>query len=170
MDDLLVHSTKYDGSLHYRYPLQLVQRTEDRLITFTEPGVPVESYRGSWSGEKYFLHMFWRGRPYVLHVRWNSQWQPEALYVDIATETDWTDRVVRYIDMDLDLILRHGNAEIELDDEDEFEAHRVLWSYPDELVRSCWAAVEDVRALLVSTKEPFAPSMFVWRPGMRLRF
>ncbi|HUB27106.1 MAG TPA: DUF402 domain-containing protein [Tepidisphaeraceae bacterium] len=170
MDELLVHSTKYDGSLHYRYPLQLVQRTEGRLITFTAPGVPVESYRGSWAGEKHFLHLFWRGRPYVLHVRWNSHWQPEMLYVDIAAETDWTDRVVRYIDMDLDVILRHGKTDPELEDEDEFHAHRTRWRYPEELVRTCWAAVEDVRALLARNKEPFGPSMFAWRPGMALRF
>jgi hypothetical protein len=101
MSNLWLHSTKYDGSLHYRYPVRLVQRSDERLITYSEPGDPVESYRGLWTGEKHMLSLFWRERPYVLHVRWDSQWQPEFLYVDIATATSWLDGTIRYIDLDL---------------------------------------------------------------------
>jgi protein associated with RNAse G/E len=169
MNDLWLHSTKYDGSLHYRYPLTLVQRSNERLITYCAPGVPVQSHRGPSTATKHLLSLFWRDRPYVLHVRWDSQWQPEFLYVDIATATSWIDQTVRYIDLDLDLILRHNATSIHLDDEDEFEAHRFRWNYPDELVQRCWAAVQEVRRLLEMGKEPFAPTMFCWRPGQPLR-
>jgi uncharacterized protein len=166
---LLLHSKKYDGSLHYRYQVEEIQRSQERLITYFQPGVRVQSHRGSWTGEKHMLSFFWRERPYVLHVRWDSQWQPEFLYIDIATATDWVDGTVGYIDLDLDLILRPGAASAHLDDEDEFEAHRVSWSYPEELVKGCWGAVEEVRRLLEAGREPFAPSIFDWRPGKALR-
>jgi protein associated with RNAse G/E len=165
MDNLWLHSTKYDGSLHYRYPVQMVGQSEKCLITYYQPGGPMQSYRGSWTGSKHLLSFFWCDRPYVLHVRWDSQWQAEFLYVDIATATSWLDGTVRYTDMDLDLILRHGATAVDLDDADEFEMHRVAWSYPQELVHGCWAAVEEVRGFLKTGKEPFTPSMFAWRPG-----
>jgi uncharacterized protein len=165
MTDLILHSTKYDGSPHYRYPVQLIQRSEDRLITYFQPGNPIESYRGSWTGTKHFLSFFWRNKPYVLHVRWHTDWRPEFLYVDIATATSWADGTVRYVDLDLDLIVRHGTNHVHLDDADEFETHRVKFSYPDDLVKGCWAAVEEVRGLFEAGKEPFAPSMHNWRPG-----
>lgn len=168
MNNFWLHSTKYDGSLHYRYPVEPVQRSEERLITHSKPGVPVESYRGSWAGKKHILSWFWRGRPYVFHVLWDSQWQPESLYIDISTTTSWDDRTVRYVDLDLDVILRHGSEAVHLDDQDEFEAHRLRWSYPDELVSSCWAAVEEVRALLETQKHPFSTTLFAWRPGKPL--
>jgi protein associated with RNAse G/E len=165
VNDLLLHSTKYDGSLHYRYAVAQVQRTDDRLIAFSSPGSPVESYRGSWTGTKHLLSTFWKGRAYVLHVRWDVAWTPEFLYVDIATGTKWDDRVVRYVDLDLDLILRHGSTNIYLDDEDEFEANRLRWKYPAELVKNCHGAAGEVRRLLEWGEKPFSTALFAWRPG-----
>ena len=166
MNDLLLHSTKFDGSLHYRYPVRTVHRSDDRLITFSSPGSPVESYRGSWTGTKHLLSTFWIGRPYVFHVRWNTGWIPEFLYTDITTGTKWNDRMVEYVDLDLDLILRHESADVHLDDEDEFEEHRVRWSYPPELVAQCREAARVVRGLLESRELPFTKALFDWRPGM----
>jgi len=163
--DFSLHSTKFNGSLHYRYPVRLIEQTDERLVTYFEAGGPVESYRGKWIGEKHFLSFFWRGRPYVLHVRWENGWEPEFLYVDIATNVRWDEQTVRYVDLDLDLILRADSTNIHLDDEDEFEAHRVKWNYPPSLVTACWAAVEEVKRQLRSGKKPFDLSIFDWRPG-----
>ncbi len=63
MSNFLLHSTKYDGTLHYRYPVQLVQESKERLVTYTGPGIPVQSHRGSWTGTKHILSLFWRERP-----------------------------------------------------------------------------------------------------------
>lgn len=168
MDDHWLHSTKYDGSLHYRYPVHVVDRSGERLVTVCHPGKPVKSYRGAWIGKRHILSHFWRRRPYVLHVVWDSNWSPEFLYVDIATAAQWRDGNVSYIDLDLDLIVRPGAAAVHLDDAEEFEAHRVLWNYPEDLVNACWTAVEEVRGLFETGKEPFALSMFAWRPGQPL--
>ena len=165
MNDLTLNSTKYDGSLHYRYSVRAVHRREDRLTTFHAPGSPIESYRGQWTGKKYFLSTFWKDKPYVLHVRWDELWTPEFLYVDIATRTNWDDHTVRYIDLDLDLILRDNETAIHLDDEDEFEHHQVRFSYPPALIAQCRSAVEEVRQLLGSGRPPFTKSLFAWRPG-----
>ncbi|HEX4124526.1 MAG TPA: DUF402 domain-containing protein [Tepidisphaeraceae bacterium] len=160
-----MYSTKYDGSLHYRYPVQLVERSADRLITWAAPGTEIHSYRGSWMRTKHTLSVFLLGRPYVLHAMWDAAWQPHWLYVDIATDTRWTDDIVQYVDMDLDLILNHNSPEIILDDEDEFAAHREKFGYPSSLVSQCHAAVEEVRRLLESRESPFTPALFAWRPG-----
>ena len=160
-----LNSTKYDGRLHYRYPVIPVRRSEESLVVYSHPGTPVESYRGSWARTKYVLSHFWREKPYVLHVEWDSEWQPSFLYVDIATAVDWDDETVRYIDLDLDLIRRHNSATTELDDEDEFEAHRAQWNYPESLVQDCWKAVEEVRDLLEREEEPFSSTMYSWRPA-----
>ena len=99
-----------------------------------------------------------------------AQWQPEFLYIDIATATDWNDEAVRYIDLDLDLILRPVWTSVHLDDADEFETNRVRWQYPAELVSGCWAAVAKVRGLLETGQPPFSASMFTWRPGSPLNY
>jgi uncharacterized protein len=159
-----MHSTKYDGRLHYRYPVRLISESPDTLITYCACGTPLETYRGPRPSNHHFLSHFWRDKPYVLHVEWNAHWQPKFLYVDIADKVTWDANTVRYIDLDLDLILHHGATAIHLDDEDEFELHRKEWNYPDTLVKTCWNAVDTVRALLTAGNNPFNPSMFTWRP------
>jgi hypothetical protein len=67
--------------------VQLVERSADRLVTWCEPGASVQSYRGSRIGTRNILSHFWLGRPYVLYALWNSSWQPQSLYIDIATAT-----------------------------------------------------------------------------------
>jgi hypothetical protein len=38
------YSTKYDGSLHYRYPLTVCRKTD--LFAYGQPGTLCDSYRG----------------------------------------------------------------------------------------------------------------------------
>jgi protein associated with RNAse G/E len=170
MNDFFMHSKKFDGSLHYRYPIRTIARSDDRLVTFFEPGAPVESYRGSWKGTRHMLSVFWLNRPFVLHVIWDPAWQPMMLYVDIAADTIWNDVAVGYVDMDLDLILRPDSPLVHLDDENEFEANRLRWKYPTELVSRCHDAAEEVRRLFAEGVPPFTPAMFTWRPGSPLPF
>jgi uncharacterized protein len=162
---MLMHSTKYDGSLHYQYPVQLVERSADRLVTWCEPGSPIQSYRGSWPSRMQTLSFFLLDRPYVLHAKWDADWQPRSLYVDIATGTRWSDDRVGYVDLDLDVILNHNSPQIILDDEDEFAAHCIKFSYPDDLVKRCHDAVGEVRGFLANRQVPFTPDLFAWRPG-----
>jgi len=162
---MLMHSTKFDGSLHYRYPVQLVERSTDRLVTWTAPGVAVESYRGPRIGSRNILSFFWRNRPYVFHVLWEGPWQPHMLYTDIATGTHWTDETVGYVDLDLDVFLRHDSLTIKIDDEDEFAAHCAKWNYPAELIAQCHDAVAEVQGLLKARTSPFTTDLFAWRPG-----
>ena len=160
----MLSSNNFDGTLHYRYPVLMIQHSEERLVAYHEPG-PYESYRGSFTSNRHWLRFYWRERPYVLTVQWEADWQPRSLYIDITTATSWSDGTVRCVDMDLDLILDHGSEAVFLDDEDEFEEHRVLWSYPEELVKGCHAAVEEVRGLLALQEGPFDQAIFAWRPG-----
>jgi protein associated with RNAse G/E len=160
-----MHSTKYDGSLHYRYPVEVIDRSPDRLVTWTAPGAAVQSYRGAKTGVRNILSFFWLDRPYVLHALWDSAWQPQSLYVDIATGTHWSEDTVGYVDLDLDVILKHDSPIVLLDDEDEFAEHRVKFDYPAELVAQCHDAVAVVRGFLERRERPFTPDLFAWRPG-----
>jgi protein associated with RNAse G/E len=164
MKPLLLHSRKYDGSLHYRYPVRVVQASAQRLITYAEPVGSVESYRGCSAAVKNLLSVFWVGRDYVLHFRWDAQWRAEGIYVDIAMDTGWTEASVGYVDMDLDVVVPCDEA-LRLEDEDEFEIHRLKWSYPEDVVRRCWRAVEEVQGLLATGQEPFNRKLFGWRVG-----
>jgi protein associated with RNAse G/E len=113
----------------------------------------------------HMLAVFQAGRHYNLHVAWHPDWRPKMHYVNIATPATWHDGAVRYVDLDLDLILGAGASEVVLDDADEFERHSREWGYPPDLADRCWAAVEEVRGLFSRKIWPFDGSLYAWRPG-----
>lgn len=84
------------------------------------------------------------------------------IYVDIATPPQWVagDPVeVRAVDLDLDVI-RRIDGEVLVDDESEFDEHRVQLGYPDELVRAARADCAWVLQAVHDQAEPFGR---VWR-------
>jgi protein associated with RNAse G/E len=161
----LLHSTKYDGSLHYRFGVETVLQHDDLLITYSAVGLPMESYRQRATTTMHMLAVFQAAKPYNLHVAWHADWRPKMHYVNIATPATWHDGAVRYVDLDLDVIRLAGSNEVVLDDADEFERHREFWRYPADLCERCLQAVGEVRGLFQRGEWPFTDALYAWRPG-----
>lgn len=158
------YSTKYDGSLHYRYPLTVVREEADLLTLYASPGRVCDSYRGQMTATYHSLELYWSDRFYNLTVMWHADWRPRMHYVNIATPATWNDGTLRFIDLDLDVIWRAESGEVILDDEDEFELHQVRFGYPSELIAQVQQAADDVRELIARAVYPFDGSLFAWRP------
>lgn len=161
---MLVHSTKYDGSLHYRYTAHVVRQEATLLQLYRPPGGPVSSYRGDRLGTYHSLECFWSDRFYNLYVIWDADWQPRMHYVNVATPATWHGDTLRFVDLDLDVIWRAQTNEIMLDDEDEFDLHHVQFNYPADLVAQARRASEDVRRMMDQRMYPFDGSLLNWRP------
>jgi uncharacterized protein len=158
------HSTKYDGSMHYRYPLTVVQEDPDLFTLYCQPGTVCDSYRGQLTAKYHSLELYWSDRFYNLTVMWHPDWRPRMHYVNIATPAVWHDGTLRFIDLDLDVIWHADSGEVILDDEDEFELHQVRFGYPSDLIAQVRRAADEVRQLITRSAYPFDGSLFAWRP------
>lgn len=78
----------------------------------------------------------------------------DAIYVDITDRPVLSGAVMRAVDLDLDVVLRH-DGQVYVDDEDEFEEHRVEYGYPDETVAAARASCSAVLAAIVAGQEPW---------------
>ena len=78
-----------------------------------------------------------------------------SLYVDICTPPVWTsnDRVETF-DLDLDVAIGPDGT-VSVLDEDEFDEHRVRYSYPDELIVGAQAATQYVLRAVETGHGPF---------------
>jgi protein associated with RNAse G/E len=164
MKRVLVHSTKYDGSIHYRYHATVVHEDADLLQLYRAPGTRATSYRGDMLGTRHSLEIFWPDRLYNVHVIWYPDWRPSMHYVNIATPATWGDGTLRFIDLDLDVIWRAQTGEIVLDDEDEFVLHQARFGYPPELIAQVWHASQEVQDMMARRVYPFDGSLLAWRP------
>lgn len=165
MKTVAVHSTKYDGSLHYRYNTTLVSETPTLLMLYLGPNTPLESYRGSFLASNHSLQLYWPDRPYNLHINWYPDWQPLSHYVNIATPATWTADTLNFVDLDLDVIWRFKTGEVILDDEDEFALHQVHYGYSSQLIEQSLQSSIEVRELLAKRSYPFDGSLYGWRPN-----
>ena len=72
-----------------------------------------------------------------------------SVYVDVATPPAWDGAVLRSVDLDLDVV-RTSEGEVYVDDQDEFDEHRLTLGYPDEVQAAaldwCARVHEQVRA------------------------
>lgn len=151
---------KYDGSPHRDYPARRL--AEDDL--------------GVWLGVVKGTQSVYHGRPsveqipFVLLVPHSSWWtgmfnpppRTSEVYCDMATPARWEGDTVHIVDLDLDVVRRRATGAVQLLDEDEFEAHRQRFGYPDDVVT---AAQEAARTLLVQLgdgTEPFATAYRKW--------
>lgn len=158
-----VASTKYDGSLHYRYDCTVVADEGDRLLAFAAAGTPMYSYRGERSTGRHFLRVHDTEHFWNLEVMWDPDWRPSRHYVNIAMPSAWDDGTLRFVDLDLDLSW-WADGRVLLLDEDEFAEHRTRFGYPPWLVERAWQAVDEVRGLISARTTPFDGALYAWRP------
>ena len=163
MKPFKVHSTKYDGSEHYRYPASIVREEPELLVLYKQPGAPINGYRGSFLAKYHTLEFYWSKHHYNLSVIWYANWQPRMHYVNVATPARWDDGTLRYIDLDLDVVW-FANGRVVLDDEDEFELHQRKYGYPQTLIDEAWASSHTVRELIARRTPPFDGAAYNWRP------
>lgn len=159
-----IHSTKYDGGLHYRYAASQVRAEQNLLMVYLPPGVPVDCYRGHMTTRYHSLELYWSDLYYNLTVIWEADWRPKMHYVNIATPSTWHDGTLRFVDLDLDVIWRPDDGLAVLDDEDEFAQHQVRYGYPADLIARVWQSSDEVRDLIARRVYPFDGSLHGWRP------
>jgi len=160
---LPVHSTKYDGSLHYRYEVTVVREEPDRLLVYEPIGSLATGHRGPVRTRHPMLHVHTRDRYWNLSVMWEPDWQRREHYVNIALPSTWDDGTLRFVDLDLDLIWK-ADGTVLLDDEDEFDLRTIRFAYPPALVERAWRAADEVRGLIARRAAPFDGALYEWRP------
>lgn len=85
------------------------------------------------------------------------------LYCDVTTPPRWTGPTeITVIDLDIDLLRYRADQRVEVEDEDEFEQHRVTYGYPAEIVSGALAGAAALRTALTRDDEPFATHYRSW--------
>lgn len=83
------------------------------------------------------------------------------VYVDMTSPPYWDASVVRAIDLDLDVI-KTLEGEVVVDDQDEFDLHRIQHAYPEAVVELALASRDRVLAAVREATPPFDGSHLRW--------
>lgn len=145
---------KFDGSLHWNFPGRVLADDHHGVWVGCPAGTPAR--RGTELG-------FTQDHPSVsLFPRdawWTATFNADphklAVYCDISTIPTWQDDTVTMIDLDLDVVLRRGEPEPFVDDEDEFAEHQVRYAYPPDVIEQAQAAADWLMAAVRDRRGPF---------------
>jgi len=97
-----------------------------------------------------------------------------SIYIDVTTPATWDGDVLRAVDLDLDVIKmspEHLSDPLEwmaapgetfVDDEDEFEEHRVAFNYPEGVVTAAQASCEELKRAVRAGLPPYDGSHERW--------
>ncbi len=152
-----IDAYKYDGRLHITLPAHFMDDDSSRLWLRTPVGGEMRHLtRGkSWSITRPSDMIFWRERWYNVYVNYDETGQFSNFYCNVGLPPEIKDGSVSFVDLDLDVQI-WADGRMAVLDEDEFDAHKVEFSYPDDVQHAAQAAVEDVLALWCAGAEPFA--------------
>ena len=89
------------------------------------------------------------------HLHYNGATTQFSHFVDIVTPPTWVnDYRYEMIDLDLDVVV-HQDGTVEIEDEDEFEVHKIKYAYTEEMIRRAQEETARVVRWLEARREPF---------------
>jgi len=84
----------------------------------------------------------------------NAPPNPTRIYIDIAWDLHFESGEPTGVDMDLDVV-HHVDRGVYIDDEDEWEEHRVAYGYPLEIVQRLEVLAVDLERRVSAQEAPF---------------
>lgn len=152
---MVVQFFKYPDTLHWGF--ETVYLGEDEYGSWV--GLPAGSRR--WKGDSEFKPVT---SDAVFCAPWDGWWHLHysgdgsrnyTQFVDIATQPLWVSpNRYEMVDLDLDVALT-SDRRVVVEDEDEFEAHQVLYRYSPEMIERALAETERIARALENHDEPF---------------
>jgi protein associated with RNAse G/E len=150
-----VVSTKYDGSPHWEFDSFFVAERGPLLIATNFAGQELRNKAGLWKTPYDVRNHFWTDRWYnAMRCDRPKGGGLEYWYCNVTTPAEYDGETVRYMDLDLDvLVFPDGRTKVV--DEDEFLEHSVRMGYPPDVIEQARRAVDELVALAREGQFPF---------------
>lgn len=157
---VIMESYKYDGRLHYRQPLRVVQQLPGHWVLHGEPGRILQhlTRQANFCMEKPTLEFFWNDRWYTVAVIWDENGSIYQYYCNIAMPARFYGDRVRFVDLDLDIVCG-ADLKPEIIDEEEFVRHARYYGYPTRVIAQCARAIRQLFEAMKEGKYPFNGSI-----------
>lgn len=151
----LLKATKFDGTAHWIQPFRVVSDDGNLIVTEYRARTPIFTSRGEFRSPYDSRVYFWRDRWFNVFRLARPNCELALWYCNVTTPPTFEGGQINYIDLDLDVAVRPGGV-IELLDEDEFQAHREKYGYPEHIVTEARQAAAEVTTLAREGEFPFS--------------
>lgn len=103
---------------------------------------------------------------WIAHFALDANPEGAYVYINVTDEPLVTEDAVTAVDLDLDVVgWRDGR--VDLEDNDEFEKHAALFSYPTKVVTAARVTAQELVTAVRSRDEPFGRAYERWVDAAR---
>ncbi len=151
--------TKFDGSPHWEYDLVVLGVDEYGVWIGGAPGGYIARPGMEFTSDAHWVTLYPHDDFWVATINDHGGTFSSRIYIDVTSKATWWHRPdgilsVNNIDLDLDVI-RRFTGEVFIDDEDEFDEHRVAMNYPADVVEDARRTTAWLYDRLRAEAEPF---------------
>lgn len=148
-DLVQVRALHSDGQAYRWWQTTVESAHDDRIVTVSPVGRSIDTPDGRWMSKVAARSCYWLARPYVVSEFYRPPGDLDMVYVHIASPTTLEDHQMTYTDLELDVVLRPGQAP-EVVDEDEFAEAALHYGYSAEFQAACQRAVAEAIELVLA--------------------
>jgi hypothetical protein len=148
-----VRFSKWGGGRHWEFSGTVTASDRHGVWVYSPVGTELTRPGHDFTSEVDWMSLVPGEHPWAAAF-YDSPGHGTSIYVDMCTVARWSGREVSMVDLDLDVILR-ADGNLILDDEDEFDEHRVALGYPDDVVRLARDSSREVLDAIALGVEPF---------------
>ncbi|MRG28221.1 DUF402 domain-containing protein [Laceyella tengchongensis] len=150
-----LQALKYPDILHYEWEGECLERTDDGMLVWCKPGRKLvhhtknKVYVMDRPSLEYFSFTEWFTAAMQI-----ENGQIASYYCNVAMPATVHGNVVRFVDLDLDLV-KKAESDWQVVDEDEFRDNSVTYQYPEELIHQAVSSLDSLRLKIANGEFPF---------------
>ena len=156
-DELTLHSYKHDKNLHRIWShVTILEETADHIIVANKRTKVIESNGRFWFTKEpsvsYFFKHHWYNAIGIIKKTGISY------YCNLSSPITYDEEALKYIDYDLDIKV-FPDYNYKVLDRNEYNKHRKIMGYPDEICAILENEMIDLKQRIASHSEPFDHQM-----------
>jgi uncharacterized protein len=153
--NIIVRSLKYNGAISRSWPAEIESMLDNMIVL---RGVFVQAVQHAGLGDieagTVSQEYFWSDQWYNVFRLIRPDGRLHCHYCNIALPAKWSERELSFVDLDVDIVVGVDNS-VKVLDEDEFEANRIVFGYPADIVAGVRKAIDEVKELASRFEFPF---------------
>ncbi len=154
-DQLTVRVLKYDGTEYRRWNARLSQHNGSLLVLDAEFEYDVQhDLLGAIQSGTRTIEFYWLDRWYSIFRFMNDDNRTRLYYCNINMPPSLKDKVLTYIDLDIDILVQ-PDFSYQVLDLDEFEENARRYGYSEEVKTQARAAIDELISVIESRQFPF---------------
>ena len=153
--DITVRVLKHDGTEYRRWNASLSRQAGDLVVLDAEFDVDVShAILGEIKARTRTIEYYWLNRWYNVFRFLQEGGSTRLWYCNVNTPPEFTNGVLTYIDLDIDIVVQ-ADFSFQVLDVEEFEANARRYGYLDEEKQRAQKAVDDLIKMIETRQFPF---------------